>query len=130
MIYIYKTEDFGLPHIEILKYESLHNHLEKDYDDYDASVSIANHKIKDEIRKSSIPLVIGPKLIFIFNEVSQEIGFICHYYKTIKSQITRNINRQLLSDVTKFVDHERPRNDIAELWFKCLININNINTNL
>jgi len=36
----------------------------------DASVLIAKHKIKDEIRKSSIPM--GIKLKRIFNEVSQE----------------------------------------------------------
>jgi len=30
------------------------------------------------------------------------MGFICPEYKTIKSQITRNINKQLLPDVIKF----------------------------
>ncbi|KAL6621940.1 hypothetical protein U3516DRAFT_861083, partial [Neocallimastix sp. 'constans'] len=52
----------------ILKYERLHNILKKKKKD--ASVLIAKHKIKDEIRKSSIPM--GIKLKRIFNEVSQE----------------------------------------------------------
>jgi len=36
---------------EILKYEDLHNHLEKECD---GSISIAKYRIKEEIRKSSI----------------------------------------------------------------------------
>ncbi|KAL6589442.1 hypothetical protein U3516DRAFT_772111 [Neocallimastix sp. 'constans'] len=31
----------------------------------------------------------------IFNEISQEMGFICPEYKTIESKITRDINKQL-----------------------------------
>jgi len=31
---------------------------------------------------------------------------------------------------SKLIDNGRSRNDIIELWFKCLINLNNINTNL
>ncbi|KAG4093474.1 hypothetical protein H8356DRAFT_1354368 [Neocallimastix lanati (nom. inval.)] len=45
------------------------------YEKFDVSISIAKHKIKDEIRKSSIPLNIKSKRMF--NDVSQEIGFIC-----------------------------------------------------
>ncbi|KAG4106065.1 hypothetical protein H8356DRAFT_1418232 [Neocallimastix lanati (nom. inval.)] len=30
----------------------------------------------------------------------------------------------------EFVDNGRTRNDIVEFWFKCLINLNNMNTNL
>jgi len=56
---------------EILKYENLHNYLEKEFK---ASISIAKGKIKEEIRKSSIPL--GIKIEFIFKEVSQELEFI------------------------------------------------------
>jgi len=49
------------------KHESEHNHLEKEFD---ASVSITKHKIKEKIRKSSIPMDLKPK--HIYNEVSQE----------------------------------------------------------
>jgi len=38
----------------------IYNHLKKEFD---ASASILNHKIKDRIRKSSIPLDIKTKLI-------------------------------------------------------------------
>ncbi len=82
---------------EILKYENLHNHLEKEYD---ASMSIVKHKIKDEIRQSSIPFDIKPKRIF--NEISKEMGFMCPEYYSIRSQITRNIDKQLPSSITTF----------------------------
>ncbi|KAG4105017.1 hypothetical protein H8356DRAFT_925886, partial [Neocallimastix lanati (nom. inval.)] len=65
------------------------NHLQKEFD---ASISIVKHKIKVEIRKSSIPLDIKPKPIL--NEVSQEIGFIYPKYRPIRFQIIRNINKQ------------------------------------
>ncbi|KAG4092019.1 hypothetical protein H8356DRAFT_1321958 [Neocallimastix lanati (nom. inval.)] len=39
------------------------------------------------------------KIYIIVILISQEMGFICPEYKTIKSQITRNINKQLLPDV-------------------------------
>jgi len=38
----------------------------------------------------------------IFNEISQEMGFICPEYKTIESKITRDINKQLPPNVIKF----------------------------
>ncbi|KAG4100654.1 hypothetical protein H8356DRAFT_1386263, partial [Neocallimastix lanati (nom. inval.)] len=82
---------------EILKYESLHNYLEKEFD---AFISILKHKIKDEIRNNSIPLGTNPK--YIFNEVSQEMRFIYPEYKIIKFQKTRNINKQLSPDVITF----------------------------
>ncbi len=72
-------------------------HPEKEYD---ASISIAKHKFKEEIRKTLAPFDIKRKRIY--NEISQEIGFICPEYKTIKSQISRNINKQLPPDVTSF----------------------------
>ncbi|KAL6589469.1 hypothetical protein U3516DRAFT_652885, partial [Neocallimastix sp. 'constans'] len=43
---------------EILKYENFHNHFEKRID---ISILNAKHKIKDEVRKSSIPLGKKPK---------------------------------------------------------------------
>eukprot|EP00833_Pecoramyces_ruminatium_P015376 jgi/Orpsp1_1/1189408/evm.model.d7180000071837.1 len=82
---------------EILTYESLHNHSEKEFD---VSVSIMKHKIKDKIRKNSIPFEIKPKRIF--NEVSQEMGYICPEYNSIKSQIKRNINKELPPDIKTF----------------------------
>jgi len=38
----------------------------------------------------------------IFNEVSQDMGFICPEYKVIKFKIKRNINKQLPPDLIKF----------------------------
>ncbi|ORY58629.1 hypothetical protein LY90DRAFT_506212 [Neocallimastix californiae] len=84
---------------EVLKYESLHNHLEKEID---VSISVAKHKIKEEIKKNSIPMDIKPK--HIFNAVSQEMGLICPVYSTIRSQIIRNINKQFPPNIKSFDD--------------------------
>ncbi|KAG4092293.1 hypothetical protein H8356DRAFT_1429595 [Neocallimastix lanati (nom. inval.)] len=84
---------------EVLKYESLHNHLEKEIDVF---ISVAKHKIKEEIKKNSIPMDIKPK--HIFNAVSQEMGLICPEYSTIRSQIIRNINKQFLPNIKSFDD--------------------------
>ncbi|KAL6593504.1 hypothetical protein U3516DRAFT_804873 [Neocallimastix sp. 'constans'] len=71
---------------EVLKYESLHNHLEKEI--Y-VSISVAKHKIKEEIKKNSIPMDIKPK--HIFNAVSQEMGLICPEYTYLFSNYHKNI---------------------------------------
>ncbi|KAG4083385.1 hypothetical protein H8356DRAFT_1326411 [Neocallimastix lanati (nom. inval.)] len=84
---------------EVLKYESLHNHLEKEID---VSISVAKHKIKEEIKKISIPMDIKPK--HIFNAVSQEMRLICPEYSTIRSQIIRNINKQFPPNIKSFDD--------------------------
>jgi len=74
---------------EILKYEDLHYHLEKECD---VSISLTKYRIKEEIGKSFTSFNIRPKRIF--NEISKEVGFLCPEYDTIKSQITRNINKK------------------------------------
>ncbi|ORY40296.1 hypothetical protein LY90DRAFT_510424 [Neocallimastix californiae] len=73
---------------EILKYDSSHNHPEKEYD---ISLSIMKHKIKDGIEKSSIPY--GIKIKPLYNKISKEMRFICSEYNSIKSQISRNLNK-------------------------------------
>ncbi|KAL6596799.1 hypothetical protein U3516DRAFT_764818 [Neocallimastix sp. 'constans'] len=73
---------------EILKYDSSHNHSEKEYD---ISLSIMKHKIKDGIEKSSIPY--GIKIKPLYNKISKEMRFICSEYNSIKSQISRNLNK-------------------------------------
>ena len=47
---------------EILKYEYLHNHLEQEFG---AAVSITKHKIKDKIKKSSIPFDVRQNVYLI-----------------------------------------------------------------
>ncbi|KAG4092805.1 hypothetical protein H8356DRAFT_1357523 [Neocallimastix lanati (nom. inval.)] len=56
---------------KVIKYENKHTHPGKEYD---ASVSIVKHKMKNEIRKTSIPFDINPK--HKYNEISEEIGLI------------------------------------------------------
>ncbi|KAL6621536.1 hypothetical protein U3516DRAFT_504919, partial [Neocallimastix sp. 'constans'] len=82
---------------KVIKYENKHTHPGKEYD---ASVSIVKHKMKNEIRKTSIPFDINPK--HIYNEISEEIGLICPDYSSIKSQISRYIKKQLPPDISKF----------------------------
>ncbi|KAG4087793.1 hypothetical protein H8356DRAFT_1328519 [Neocallimastix lanati (nom. inval.)] len=55
-------------YIEILKYYSSHNHPEKEYD---VSLSIMKHKIKDGIEKSSIPFEL-PSNVTTFVEIHNE----------------------------------------------------------
>jgi len=73
---------------EIIKYDNSHNHLENEID---ASISIAKHRIKDEIRKST-DMNIKPKRIY--DDISQKMGFLCPEYNTIKSQIARSIRKE------------------------------------
>ncbi|KAG4081428.1 hypothetical protein H8356DRAFT_1405325 [Neocallimastix lanati (nom. inval.)] len=82
---------------EVLNYDSSHNHPGNEIN---ASKSLIKHKIKDEIKKSLIPSDIKSKRIF--DKISQEIGYICPEYKTIKSQITRYKNKQLFPNVKTF----------------------------
>jgi len=51
------------------------------------------HKIKDGIEKSSISF--GIKIKPLFNKISKEMGLICSEYNSIKSQISRNLNKKL-----------------------------------
>ncbi|KAL6600050.1 hypothetical protein U3516DRAFT_670119 [Neocallimastix sp. 'constans'] len=73
---------------EILKYDGVHNHFEQEFN---AALSLTKYRIKKEIKKSSIPFNIKPKRVF--NQISQDIGFICPEFKSIKSQIIRDINK-------------------------------------
>ncbi|ORY10829.1 hypothetical protein LY90DRAFT_518615 [Neocallimastix californiae] len=85
---------------EILKYDSSHNHPEQEYD---VSLSIMKHKIKDGIEKSSIPF--GIKIKPLYNKISKEMGLICPEYNSIKFQISRNLNKKKLSsNVTTFAE--------------------------
>ncbi|KAL6591665.1 hypothetical protein LY90DRAFT_517870 [Neocallimastix californiae] len=83
--------------IHVLNYDSSHNHPGNEIN---ASKSLIKHKIKDEIKKSFIPSNIKSKRIF--DKISQEIGYICPKYKTIKTQITRYKNKQLFPNVKTF----------------------------
>ncbi|KAG4105772.1 hypothetical protein H8356DRAFT_924418 [Neocallimastix lanati (nom. inval.)] len=84
---------------KILKYENSHNHPEKEYD---VSLSLMNNKIKDGIEKNSIPF--GIKIKLLYNKISKEMRFICPEYNSIKSQISRNLNKKLPSNVTTFTE--------------------------
>ncbi|KAL6628641.1 hypothetical protein LY90DRAFT_513902 [Neocallimastix californiae] len=53
---------------KVIKYENKHTHPGKEYD---TSVSIVKHKMKNEIRKTSIPFDINPK--HIYNEISEKL---------------------------------------------------------
>ncbi|KAG4090673.1 hypothetical protein H8356DRAFT_1295509 [Neocallimastix lanati (nom. inval.)] len=84
---------------EILKYDGSHNHPEKEFD---VSLSIMKHKNKNGIEKSSISF--GIKIKSLYNKISKEMGLICPEYNSIKSQISRNLNKKLPSNVTTFAE--------------------------
>ena len=46
---------------------------------------------------------------------TDEIDILIDYYKDLESE---------------YLENERPRNDIIDLWMKCLIKLNNKNINL
>ncbi|KAL6633018.1 hypothetical protein U3516DRAFT_791810 [Neocallimastix sp. 'constans'] len=140
---------------EILKYDSSHNHPDKEYD---VSLSIMKRKIKDGIEKSTIPF--GIKIKPLYNKISKEMGHICPEYNSIKSQISRNLNIKLPSNVTTFTEIpneskyyktkrainktneitilielyknieakliDAKSDKIINLWFDCLTDLNNI----
>ncbi|OUM57106.1 hypothetical protein PIROE2DRAFT_18006 [Piromyces sp. E2] len=71
---LYKCKSFIVSNDkkEVSEYKDYHNHPGKKLD---VSISLVKHKIKDEMKKSSIPSYLKPNLIF--NKISQEIGYIC-----------------------------------------------------
>ena len=75
----------------MLQYDGVHNYFEQKIND---SLSLIKYKIKKEIKKSSIPFNIKQKRVF--NQISQDIGFICPEFKSIKSQIIRDIIKNFL----------------------------------
>ncbi|KAL6593156.1 hypothetical protein U3516DRAFT_767682 [Neocallimastix sp. 'constans'] len=128
--------------IKILKYDSSLNHPEKEYD---VSLSM-------ELKKSSIPY--GIKIKPLYNKISKEMRFICSEYNSIKSQISRNLNKNFhpiyqifitrtyakeldTNEIsvlieryknieTKLIDTKCDRNNTINLWFDCLTDLNNI----
>ncbi|KAL6613160.1 hypothetical protein U3516DRAFT_750719 [Neocallimastix sp. 'constans'] len=123
---------------EILKYDSSLNHPENEYG--------------MELKKSSIPY--GIKIKPLYNKISKEMRFICSEYNSIKSQISRNLNKNfhpiyqifitrtyakeldtneisVLNErykniETKLIDTKCDRNNTINLWFDCLTDLNNI----
>ncbi|KAL6632830.1 hypothetical protein U3516DRAFT_792005 [Neocallimastix sp. 'constans'] len=68
---------------EILKYDSSHNHPEKEYN---VSLSIMKHKIlKMELKKSSIPY--GIKIKSLYNKISKEMRFILKLFREYNDDI-------------------------------------------
>ncbi|KAL6627905.1 hypothetical protein U3516DRAFT_793963 [Neocallimastix sp. 'constans'] len=101
---------------EIIKYDSSHNHPEKEYD---VSLSIMKHKIKDGIEKSSIPF--GIKIKSLYNKISNEMGLICPEYNSIKSQISKNLNKKLPSNVTTFSEIPNDLNIMMIYFYQIFI---------
>ncbi|KAG4086668.1 hypothetical protein H8356DRAFT_1434309 [Neocallimastix lanati (nom. inval.)] len=81
---------------EILKYDSSHNHPEKEYD--------------MELKKSSIPY--GIKIKPIYNKISKEMRFICSDYNSIKSQISRNLNKNYHPTESEYYKTKEYNDDI------------------
>ncbi|KAL6591143.1 hypothetical protein U3516DRAFT_805727 [Neocallimastix sp. 'constans'] len=129
---------------EILKYDSSHNHPKKEYD---VSLSIMKHKIKNGIEKSSIPF--GIKIKPLYNKISKEMRFIYKlnelehlpYYdyqrkirgiwKIKKRAINKTNEISALIEPyknieAKLINAKWDRNNTINLWFDCLTDLNNI----
>ncbi|KAL6600144.1 hypothetical protein U3516DRAFT_762088 [Neocallimastix sp. 'constans'] len=98
---------------EILKYNSSHNHPENEYD---VSLSIMKHKIKDGIEKSSIPF--GIKIKPLYYKISKEMRLICPEYNSIKSQILRNLNKKLSSNIPSESEYYKTKRGENFMIFK------------
>ncbi|KAG4101174.1 hypothetical protein H8356DRAFT_1344547 [Neocallimastix lanati (nom. inval.)] len=77
---------------EILKYDSSHNHPKKEYD---VSLSIMKHKIKNGIEKSSIPF--GIKIKPLYNKISKEMRFIFIKYLLQELTLKKPLNSYLIN---------------------------------
>ncbi|KAL6592997.1 hypothetical protein U3516DRAFT_767852 [Neocallimastix sp. 'constans'] len=125
---------------EILKYDSSHNHPEKEYD--------------MELKKSSIPY--GIKIKPLYNKISKEMRFILKLFREYNDDIfidgtffiapkfsyqifiTRTYAKELDTNEisvlieryknieTKLIDTKCDRNNTINLWFDCLTDLNNI----
>ncbi|KAG4094557.1 hypothetical protein H8356DRAFT_1360409 [Neocallimastix lanati (nom. inval.)] len=81
---------------KILKYDNSHNHPEKEYD---VSLSIMKHKIKDGIEKSSIPF--GIKIKPLYNKISKEMEFISKLFRKYNDDIFVNGTFFIAPKITK-----------------------------
>ncbi|KAG4083171.1 hypothetical protein H8356DRAFT_1299472 [Neocallimastix lanati (nom. inval.)] len=95
-----------------------------------------------ELKKSSIPY--GIKIKPLYNKIFKEMRFICSEYNSIKSQISKNLNKNFhpiainkANEIsvliehyknieTKLIDTKCDRNNTINLWFDCLTDLNNI----
>ena len=48
--------------------------------------------------------IFSIKIKPLYNKISKEMGLICPEYNSIKSQISRNLNKKLPSNVTTFAE--------------------------
>ncbi|KAL6632987.1 hypothetical protein U3516DRAFT_791786 [Neocallimastix sp. 'constans'] len=128
---------------EILKYDSSHNHPEKEYD---VSLSIMEHKIKDGIEKKFNSLCYLNNLfptIPSYYELIDKLNELEHlpYYdyqrkirgiwKIKKRAINKANEISVLIErykniETKLIDTKCDRNNTINLWFDCLTDLNNI----
>eukprot|EP00833_Pecoramyces_ruminatium_P014750 jgi/Orpsp1_1/1188782/evm.model.d7180000067137.1 len=82
---------------EILRYESNHNHLERECD---VALSIMKYNINNEVKKNKIPFDL--KVKHLYEKFSHEMGLICPELGSIKSQAYRKINKQLPPDISSY----------------------------
>ncbi|KAL6622062.1 hypothetical protein U3516DRAFT_744639 [Neocallimastix sp. 'constans'] len=139
---------------DILKYVGLYNHYEKEFDafindykniklkmniekvyfyrfhknkkkkkigficpEYSANISQITRNIKEQLPPDETK----------FDEIPDESKYYIKQCSLLELSASESSNNYLKP---KLKDNGRPRNDIVELWFRCLINLNNININL
>ncbi|KAG4086522.1 hypothetical protein H8356DRAFT_1339789 [Neocallimastix lanati (nom. inval.)] len=114
--------------IKILKYDSSHNHPEKEYD---VSLSIMKHKIKDGIEKKFNSMEYNDDIFvdgtfFIAPKFSYQIFITRTYAKELDTNEISVLIERYKNIETKLIDTKCDRNNTINLWFDCLTELNNI----
>ncbi|KAG4092096.1 hypothetical protein H8356DRAFT_1357686 [Neocallimastix lanati (nom. inval.)] len=114
--------------IKILKYDSSHNHPEKEYD---VSLSIMKHKIKDGIEKKFNSMEYNDDIFvdgtfFIAPKFSYQIFITRTYAKELDTNEISVLIERYKNIETKLIDTKCDRNNTINLWFDCLTDLNNI----
>ncbi|KAG4097942.1 hypothetical protein H8356DRAFT_1425042 [Neocallimastix lanati (nom. inval.)] len=105
--------------IKILKYDSSHNHPEKEYD---VSLSIMKHKIKDGIEKKFNSMEYNDDIFvdgtfFIAPKFSYQIFITRTYAKELDTNEISVLIERYKNIETKLIDTKCDRNNTINLWF-------------
>ncbi|KAG4108440.1 hypothetical protein H8356DRAFT_1349631 [Neocallimastix lanati (nom. inval.)] len=122
---------------EILKYDSSHNHPEKEYDMElkKSSIPYEYNSIKSQIsrnlNKNYHPMEYNDDIFvdgtfFIASKFSYQIFITRTYAKKLDTNEISVLIERYKNIETKLIDTKCDRNNTINLWFDCLTDLNNI----
>ncbi|KAG4095905.1 hypothetical protein H8356DRAFT_1345170 [Neocallimastix lanati (nom. inval.)] len=123
--------------IKILKYDSSHNHPEKEYDMElkKSSIPYEYNSIKSQIsrnlNKNYHPMEYNDDIFvdgtfFIAPKFSYQIFITRTYAKELDTNEISVLIERYKNIETKLIDTKCDRNNTINLWFDCLTDLNNI----